>query len=635
MTKNTLHKLLKYLDCFGTTFTFYNEGSRKLYTPLGGILTILSIIFSIVIFINIKLEEFLHNNPTSITSTKRQNYRNITFREEKIWIPWRVRDFGGKTVNHTNFLYPIIYYYKGIRNYELKRMDVTYEFINYKLCSETSMVNYTNLYGLDIELEDLYCIDMEDLNIGGSWDSDFLNLITLDIYTCKNGIDYDENNTDCTTYEEIADLAGSNDCFEFEMYYPIVQYEPNNKKTPLFIKYYNYFYHFSRFSNKIDRLYLEEHILYDDTGLIIKNEVKTSHWGCASLSGDSYTTGEERDLMNEGSSSRLYSFNIYLKPEVIIYRRSFKKLYLIIADGLPIINVIFIIFEMIAEFFGMASGNKKLTESLFENLKKNKIHINQQFKNLKLDTNKIYINKRKYLTTKNVFKTNLKNKNINDNSSIHLSDNLIKSICLSNVAKNNSIDSFDNINKSKILLKSNDSNQNYKLFKKFSNDNPKNFRNISINNEGELSIKSNDLSLNERKYIKKKNKSNEKIKKYTSNSRSDVLESESGFIKNILFPYRYYLCSIFIKHGDISTNSLFFTKKFMTVYNFMCELFDISSYLIMQKEFEILKSTLLVGKYRDILDNNQKINVNKLNFNVNMKEYSNTKKFFFNIRQNK
>ena len=55
----------------------------------------------------------------------------------------------------------------------------------------------------------------------------------------------------------------------------------------------------------------------------------------------------------------------------------------------------------------------------------------------------------------------------------------------------------------------------------------------------------------------------------------------------------------------------------------------------MQKEFEILKSTLLVGKYRDILDNNQKINVNKLNFNVNMKEYSNTKKFFFNIRQNK
>ena len=204
-----LVRLLKYLDCFGTTFTFYNEGSRKLYTPLGGILTILALCFSITIFVTVKLEEFLHNNPTSITSTERDYYHNIKFREEKIWIPWRIRDFGGKTVNHKEFLYPIIYYYKGVRNHTLQRMDVTYELINYKLCNETSMVNYTNLYGLNIELNQLYCIDMEDLNIGGSWDSDFLNLITLDLYTCKNGINYDESSTDCTTYDEIAGGRGT------------------------------------------------------------------------------------------------------------------------------------------------------------------------------------------------------------------------------------------------------------------------------------------------------------------------------------------------------------------------------------------------------------------------------------------
>ena len=48
---------------------------------------------------------------------------------------------------------------------------------------------------------------------------------SIDIYTCKNGIEYDENNPDCTTYDEIADLAGDNDCFEFEMYYPSFQYD--------------------------------------------------------------------------------------------------------------------------------------------------------------------------------------------------------------------------------------------------------------------------------------------------------------------------------------------------------------------------------------------------------------------------
>ena len=84
------------------------------------------------------------------------------------------------------------------------------------------MVNYTDFYIIDIELDQLYCIDMEDLNIGGSWDSDFLFLISFDIYACKNGIDYDENNTDCTKYDEIEEIVGFNNCLEFEMYYPIV-----------------------------------------------------------------------------------------------------------------------------------------------------------------------------------------------------------------------------------------------------------------------------------------------------------------------------------------------------------------------------------------------------------------------------
>ena len=141
------------------------------------------------------------------------------------------------------------------------------------------MINNTNLYEIDIDLDKLYCINMEDLNIGGSWDSDFLNLVTLDIYICKNGIEYDEKNYDCTTYDKIRDITGDNDSFEFEMYYPVVQYQPMNKNTPLLVRYYNYFYHFSRFSNKIDRLYLEQYILTDDVGYFLMNKKKIFKMG--------------------------------------------------------------------------------------------------------------------------------------------------------------------------------------------------------------------------------------------------------------------------------------------------------------------------------------------------------------------
>ena len=223
------------------------------------------------------------------------------------------------------------------------------------------MVNHSDLYMIDIELDQLYCIDMEDLIIGGSWDSDFLFLITLDIYACKNGIDYDGNNTNCTLYDTIADIAGVNNCLEFEIYYPVVHYQPMNKTTPIFIKYENYFYHLSRFSNKIDRLYLQQNILRDDKGFVLKHEKIYSRWGTASLNGDSYSTGDKKDLMNEGSTSRFYSFNIYLSSFVIWYSRSYKKMYLIIAEGLPIINIVFIIFGLVAKVFKISSGNKKLT----------------------------------------------------------------------------------------------------------------------------------------------------------------------------------------------------------------------------------------------------------------------------------
>ena len=95
------------------------------------------------------------------------------------------------TSTNVPLFYPLIYYYKGNWSNELKSMITSYEFINYKLCNETSMVNYTDFYMIDVELDQLYCIDMEELKIGGNWNSKFLFLITLDIYACKNGIDYD------------------------------------------------------------------------------------------------------------------------------------------------------------------------------------------------------------------------------------------------------------------------------------------------------------------------------------------------------------------------------------------------------------------------------------------------------------
>ena len=638
---NIIWEFLKYIDCYGTEFNFYTEKNRKFYTPLGGILTFLSVVFSIFVFISLNYLEFTHENPITSTYILRANYTNVKFGEEKIWIPWRIRDYYNKKIDHKNLFYPLIYYFKGIKNETTRGMDLTYDFLDYKLCNETSMVNRSELYKINVSLDDLYCINMEDIYVGGNWQSEFINYIEFDLYVCEDGINYNESDIRCTSYDTIVN-SSINNSYEMEIYYPLVYYQPTNKSIPIVVKYKNYFYHFSRYSNKIDRLYLQKHIFFDDVGWFNKDIKNYSFWGQSSLLGDSYATRDGRDLMNEGSNSRLYSFNIYLNSDIICYNRSYKKVMIILAESLPIMNVIFVILGAIAELFKVSSGNQKLTELLFVNIKEkwkkfNDEQYNNQFNKMyktKNSNNKnfqLYKGRRNSVIKKNdsnsflpyinkPINTNIKNKNsMGDNeissSLFHLNhqnslnkNNLIK---LENERK--SINS-KNLEILKYPRNSKNITENYSNI--VSNDSfNKTINNININIRNNLDYenhkKKSPRNRQSSKQINKKSKKEEKKE-----------QKEKYYVKQKLFSYKYYLCSIFIKNININNNtkSFCFPKKFLNVYNFICQILDISSYLKLQKEFQTIKNTLMKGKYRDIVENNQKINVNDRSFNVDMKE---------------
>lgn len=662
-----LYEILKYVDCFGTKFNFYTEKSRKFYTPLGGIFSLFAFFFSIIIFIFFNFDDFLHTAPITSTSVSRDNYNKIKFGEEKIWIPWRVRDYNNRFINHTNLFYPIIYYYKGIKNETNQGMDLSYSIINYKLCNETSMVNRGVLYMINISLDNLYCIDMEDLEMGGSWQTSFINYIELDLYICEDGINYDKLDNKCSSYEKIKNSSSENNSYEIEVFYPIVYYQPTNKSTPIFVKYSSYFYHFSRYSNKIDRLFLQKYILNDDSGWFCKTIRNYSYWGFSQLTGDSYTTGNEKDLMNEGSNSRLYSFNIYLTGDIIVYNRSYKKMFLIIADRLPIINVVCIFFSLIAKIFKISSGNKKLTELLFENLKEkpnktkipNKIN-NEPFNILKgkgksnNQSIKKFTSIKKNLSNNNILNLNNTNNNLNKSNIGNTTNNNINDVSSSFVHL-----SPQHCSRKKFIFdkrkNSVDSGMGNFLFYKKSKNNNNNLSNIisnnSFNNDINVSyypvgVNNNNININIHNNMKnydnnkseicsQKHQSNKINIKKKMNAESKIFRSNTykknerskKFIKVNLFPYKFYLCSIFINNVDLQKKSKFFTEKFINVYNFICQLFDISSYLILQREFQIVKNSLGRGKYRELIENRGKINVNDHSFYTEMEDSLNFQNF--------
>ncbi len=243
--------------------------------------------------------------------------------------------------------------------------------------------------------------------------------------------------------------------------------------------------------------------------------------------------------------------------------------------------------------------------------------------NLNFDKQMNIINNNIQMNNNNKTNNNiLNNKNENDISSVRLnSPDLERKILF----KNNSIshDKFQNISKNNnnvnILKKNNNikGNQIKKSSKSIEIDNnkKKNNDNNNKNSSNKKNLSSN-LSIN---IINHKNE-NHSHNSDTNNVITFKIKTKTRYLKKQLFPYKYYLCSIFIKNTDISNKTFCFTRKFIVVYNFICQLFDISSYLILQREFETMKNTLIEEKHRKIIEKRKKINVNEKSFNMNMKE---------------
>jgi hypothetical protein len=539
--------------------------------------------------------------PNSTTSfIPSEGYRKIKFGEEKIWIPWRIVDYNNNEfVNHSGLLYPIIYYYSGIKNENSKDFNLTFTTLNYTLCNETSMGKKSNIYQITVPLDELYCIDMDDIDMGGSWISEFINYIQFDIYYCADGINYNETNSNCTTFKKIIDFVGENNSLKVDIYYPVVQFQPENKTSPVIVIYRNVFYHISRYVHKINRMFLQENVITDDSGWFFENESNNSYWGLTSFNGDTYINGNEKDLLNEGSNSRAYSINFYLEPGIIHYKRYYKKIYNIFSEFYPFAYIIFLVMKSISKLFKSAETNKKMIELLFENLREKPNIFEENLKRLNNKNEKIINNSKSNINLRNnsfiINKKNEKNKLKASEKSFDLQK--IKN-------KLNMHHSSFSLDKSKLAVNSisfNKQMKNGKTSSKFYQQHKKSM----ANNESKLNLVSNNQNFGI-------SFSSDKIKNFKSLAKNIQSTNEKNYIKQKLFPYKYYLFSIFIKNLDPS-KYCFFSSRFAKIYTFLCQLFDITTYLSFQREFNALKRIFSENSI-NLIEKTQKININSNSF---------------------
>ena len=596
---------IKYFDCFNIKFSFYTNNTPNNQTLLGGIMSFLYLILCIFVFLFLSYDDLNRMNPiTTMSEIPYSGRKLINMNKEKIWIPFRMVNYENQFLDHRKILYVVPYLIEGRYN-ESIGMDLKYTLLNYKFCNETEMINRSDLYKIDVPLNQLFCFD-NDILFGGNWNYNYLNYLEINLYLCEDGAPYNASDPRCSKLVNF--IQDYNSSLLFDFYFPTVQFQPNNLDKPVQIIYKNYYYRLSAYSYKIEKLYIRENIISDDKNLFKANYKNNSFWGKSNIYSDDYFLPNEFDrISNNSNTSRIYALNIYMDDGLVHYTRTFKKIILIFSNLFPIFRCLLFVIKKFTQHIKMSLIKKKLIELIFENNKlKPKKFVRKIFEN---ENNNLKDNqknlkfiasntkKKEIINGKNGHRINFEDEKNNEKNEKFQDNN------------NNNYNELKNNN-----IKYNNNILSYKINSSFNEEINK--KDISITN-----LKGNQNSFYETLNLQQ----NHDINKIINNNQK---------IKST-FPYYYFFLDIIFDNLINPKKFCCLSKNYFTIYNFMCHIYDISSHIIFFKQFNVLNNISNEKIFEEIgfplFNQYNKININddKLLENVR-KDIKNKKSILYN-----
>ena len=578
--------VLKSIDFFGSFFHWYAKRQKKLYTNLGGILTIFSIIICGTL-LAILFNDCLGRKNPQVTENEEINveFKKIKFGEEKIYIPWTIADYKFRKVNITDWIYPVIYYFSSERDNETNLLLYKQKTLNYKYCNETNLKNINYNINKNVNFDEMFCIDMEDIIMGGDWFHDFIYNVKIDFFLCEDGADFGIKGKKCTDYDKLIENIGYGNELHVEIHYPEIIFKSENKEEPLQIFYNSHLYSFNKLNTKIERLYLKEFSLTDDKGWIFKDIKESRLWGYDKIVSDSYL--RTSDFIPGFNSSKIYSLTIYINRNTKVFTRKYKKLLDALGDTLSIVNCIFIIFKYSSQFFTEASQDKNILETLF--IEKNSME--EKYNKFNNSNKKIILlnnqNNFDSFVRQNFFDKKQKNEVIDVNN-INPLNLIIDNINEINVKKKQ--DKFD------LLSKFTATPKNATKINKKLNMNNNSLAKFNLNNSSNSNIK---VDLQKKGMFNFKS-NNEFSKKHFDKLKSGFkksLEKEKKIIdkKKFSFPYYLYLLNIFNKifaMNDMCCSN----HKFTDAWKSFIDVFDIVNYIQMLSNVDLVNKILFEMK---------------------------------------
>jgi len=467
------------LDSFGVNMSFYVKGYKDYRSHLGGLITIIIYVSTVLCAVVFAQQLWIKNNPT--VNTASAVYPNPT----KLYYPDNFFFMFSVNIDEIPFIDEKIYRTFGYIKYKVNSTEkVLQQNISLDICSNVfneSFKYYDSIKHLN--LSNFHCISLdkdlnngigkEDLFINEFWGHDGFQMLQIKVYDC---LSITQNENECSSLDEIQAKLKS----PIISYYTLKNYiDTNNYKNPYVPGLQENFYYVSYNKYISATEYLKHIQITSDYGLLFTKEENNSD-----STVDSMVEYSEADP--EGG--KIFTMSIQLTNKIDYYTRSYFKIQDLGAEVGAIYGALHMIFSILFQLYN--------TSKLFNNMINSFFLIKEDFKPLYRE-NKAFINLKKKFSKDLSLNISIKprksfivhpNNNDNDNDNTNASENKDNKIIntITNNLKSRYEDqymktnnSFSNENMQKVMISKD------KFFDLNENKNKNNYlttKNINLNN---------------------------------------------------------------------------------------------------------------------------------------------------------
>ena len=442
------------LDSFGVNMSFYVKGYRDYRSHLGGLITIIIYVGTVICAVIFARNLWIKSNPT--VNTASAVYPNPT----KLYYPDNFFFMFSVNVDSIPFIDEKIYRAVGYISYKVNSTEkISQQNISLDICSNVfdesfkyydsiKHLNLSNFYCISLDKNINNGIEKEDLFINEFWGHEGFQMLQVKVYNCQA---IAEDKRECADYNEIKSKLKS----PIISYYTLKNYiDTNNYKNPYVPGLQETFYYVSYKKYMSATEYLKHVQITSDYGLLFYKEENNSDSTVDSMV--EYSEADPED-------GKIFTMSIQLTNKIDYYTRSYYKIQDLGAEIGAIYGALHMIFSILFQLYN--------TSKLFNNIINSFFLIKEDFKPLYRE-NKAFINlKRKFykdlklnisIKQKKSFIVNHNNNN-NDNDNINENDNKDDNIV--NNITNNIVNNITN------NLKSRYEEQCMKTNSSFSNEN--------------------------------------------------------------------------------------------------------------------------------------------------------------------